>query len=251
VKSVENDRLTLAAPLKFPVPAMTLIRDADAANLIELRGTCEDVIIRNLTLDGGRKADDPPVRGHAQLCGVFAAGPYDYAKGPTGPKLRGIAVEDCIIQNCHGRGVALYSVENFRIERCTFMDTGDEAVDLDHFTMNGEVRGNRITRCRVAFELNDASRCLITGNEVSECGTGVNLWRWCKQDDLNEGNRILDNAFTGTAGNAVQLGKETRGNTVSDNDITGCGKNGIVVLGEQQVVQDNRISGVKLKAVAE
>jgi hypothetical protein len=251
VKSVEQDKLVLKEALTFPVPAKTQIRDADAANLLEIRGATEDILIRNVTLDGGRVDGDPPVRGHAQLCGVFAAGPYDYEKGPTGPKIKNLVVESCIIQNFFGRGVALYSVEGARVERCTIMDTNDEAVDFDHFTVNCEARGNRIARCHVAFELNDANEVTITGNEVRDCGIGVNLWRWCKQPGLNEGNRIIDNEFLNTAGNAVQLGKETRNNVVENNDITGAGKNGIVAGGEEQIVKDNRISEMKGKAVLE
>jgi hypothetical protein len=251
VKSVESDKVLLKEALKHPVPAKTMMRDADAANLLEIRGASEDILIRNVTLDGGRMEGDPPVRGHAQLCGVFAAGAYDYEKGPTGPKVKGIAVEDCIIQNFFGRGVALYSVEGARVERCTIMDTNDEAVDFDHFTEKAEARGNRIARCHVAFELNDANDVTITGNEVRDCGIGVNLWRWCKQPGLNEGNRIFDNEFLNTAGNVVQLGKETRKNVVENNDITGAGKNGVVIAGEEQVVKENRIEGVKGKTVVE
>ena len=251
VKSVEQGKILLSTPLKFPVPAKTQIRDSEAANLIEIRGASENIHLRNLTLDGGRVEGDPPVRGHAQLCGVFAAGPYDYEKGPKGPKVKGIAVEDCIIQNFFGRGVALYSVENVRVARCTIMDTNDEAIDFDHFTSKGEARGNRIARCHVAFELNDANDVLITANEVRDCGIGVNLWRWCKQPGLNEGNQIVDNEFLNTAENVVQLGKETAKNLVQNNDITGAGKNGIVREGTEQTVKENRIEGVKGKAVVE
>lgn len=251
VKSVEQGKILLATPLGFAVPAKTQIRDAEAANLIEIRGASEKILLRNLTLDGGRIAGDPDVHGHAQLCGVFVAGPYDYEKGPTGPQVQMVIVEDCIIQNCFGRGIALYSVQGASVQRCTIMDTNDEAVDFDHFTAKCEARGNQIARCRVAFELNDANDILITGNEVRDCGIGVSLWRWCKQEGLNEGNKISDNAFVNTAGNAVQLGTGTRLNAITDNDITGCGKNGVVVGGKEQTVKDNRISEVKGKEVVE
>lgn len=250
VKAAEAGKIVLTAPLKYAVPAKTHIRDADAANLIEIRGKSDGILLRSLTLDGGRTVADPPVRGHAQLCAVFAAGAYDYEKGPSDPKVKSVMVEDCTIQNCFGRGVAFYSVERGRVERCTFMDINDEAVDFDHFTEKGEARGNHINRCRVAFELNDANDILIIGNEVRGCDTGVNLWRWCKQEDLNIGNRIFNNAFLNIAGNAIQLGKDTSLNSVANNDITGCGKNGIVIAGEQQTVEDNRISDVKGKDVA-
>lgn len=251
VKAVENDKLLLTEPLKYPVPAKTVIRDSEAPNLIDIRGDTEGVLIRNLTLDGGRTATDPIVRTHAQLCGVFASGSYSYEKGPTGPKVRGVSIEDCTIRNFFGRGVAFYSVERCRVECCNITETNDEAVDLDHFAVKCEARDNHITKCRVAFELNDANDCLIIRNDVRDCEIGVNLWRWCKLEGLNEGNRILNNVFTNISGNAVQLGKNTRLNTVSKNTITGCGRNGIVVDGEQQRVEDNQISEVKLKPVAE
>lgn len=249
VKAVEKDRILLEAPLKFPVPIGTQIRDADAANLVEIRGTSEQIMLRNLTLDGGRTPSDPSVRGHAQLCAIFAAGPYDYEKGPTGPKIQQVSVTDCIIQNCFGRGVALYSVEHADITNCTIMDTNDEAVDFDHFTKNCEARGNRITRCHVAFELNDANDVLLIANEVTHCGVGVNLWRWCKQEDLNQGNQVFNNTFFQITGNAVQLGKGTAKNTIDNNEIDGCGKNGIVIEGENQIVEDNVITNVKGKGI--
>jgi nitrous oxidase accessory protein NosD len=160
-----------------------------------------------------------------------------------------VVVEDCIIQNCFGRGIALYSVKGARVERCTIMDTNDEAVDFDHFVTGSEARGNRIARCHVAFELNDANDVVIAGNEVRDCGTGINLWRWCKQPELNQGNRVFDNSFVNIEGNAVQLGKDTSRNMVERNEITGCGKNGIVVAGAEQTVKDNELSGVKGKGV--
>jgi hypothetical protein len=251
VKSVEGGKILLSAPLQYPVPAKTMIRDSEAANLIEIRGASEDILLRNLTLDGGRTPNDPIVHGHAQLCGVFVAGPYDYEKGPTGPQVQNVVVENCIIQNCFGRGVALYCVQGARVERCTIMDTNDEAVDFDHFTSKCEARGNAIARCHVAFELNDANEVVITGNEARDCDTGINLWRWCHQQELNEGNQITNNAFLNTSGNAVQIGSETRLNTIANNDINGAGKNGIVVKGSEQTVKDNRISNVKGKEIAE
>ena len=88
-----------------------MIRQEDAAGLIELRGKCEDVLIAKLTLDGGRTADGPPLRASDQLCGVLAAGACDLEKGRTGPPLKQIGIQDCIIQNMFGRGIAFCSVE--------------------------------------------------------------------------------------------------------------------------------------------
>lgn len=247
VRAVEKNAILLKEPLKFPVPANALIRDEDAPNLIEIRGASEGVRIEKLTLDGGKTTADPPVRGHAQLCGILAQGPYSYEKGPTGPGPKGITVSRCIIQNCFGRGVAFYSVDESAVEDCTIMDTNDEAVDLDHFTTKVAVRHNHAARCGVGVELNDANDCTVEANEFRDCGTGINLWRWCKMPELNQGNRILNNLFTGMKGNGIQIATGTAKNTVSENEITGSGRNGISLAGTGQVVRGNKISDSKLK----
>jgi hypothetical protein len=250
VKAVEQDAIQLEAPLKFPVPDSTMIRHEDAPNLIEVRGASEDVRIEKLTIDGGRVAGDPPIRGHAQLCGIFAAGAYSYEKGPTGPKVKNLHISRCFIQNCHGRGIALYSVESVEIDDCTIRDTSDEAIDFDHFTVKSIATHNHIARSLIGVELNDATDCLVAGNDFRECATGINIWRWCKQPGLNEGNIIAQNVFENTKGNAVQIATGTQRNTVMQNQINGSGKNGIILAGEGQIVKANQITGSGMKAIA-
>ncbi|MDZ4404348.1 right-handed parallel beta-helix repeat-containing protein [Prosthecobacter sp.] len=250
VKAVERDVILLETPLKFPVPDGTMIRHEDAPNLIEIRGASEEVRIEKLTLDGGRMESDPPIRGHAQLCGIFAAGAYSYEKGPTGPQVKKLHISRCFIQNCHGRGIALYSVESAEIDGCTIRDTSDEAIDFDHFTVKSIATHNHIARSLIGVELNDATNCLVAGNDFRECATGINLWRWCKQPGLNEGNLIVQNVFERTKGNAVQIATGTRGNTIAQNEISGSGKNGIVLSGEGQIVKANQITGSGMKAIA-
>jgi hypothetical protein len=250
VKELSADAVVLRDPLKFPVPAGTLIRDEHAPNLIELRGTCDGVTIEKLTLDGARTPADPALRGHAQLCGIFATGPYNYEQGPTGPRVRGVRVSRCIIQNCFGRGVAFYSVEDSTVEDCTIMDCNDEAVDLDHFTQKTIVQHNHLARCNVGVELNDANDCAVLGNEVRECGTGINHWRWCKMPDLNERNRIEGNTFERTKGNAIQLATGTAHTSVINNDIRDSARNGISAQGTGTTLRDNRISGSGLQDIA-
>lgn len=250
VAEVQEGRLRLKEALAFPIPAGTVIRHEDAPNLIEIRGASDQVEIANLTLDGGSVAGDPPVQGHAQLCGVFAASPYSYEKGPTGPKIKGVAVRDCILQNLFGRGVAFYSVENSSVERCSIRDANDEAVDLDHFTTGCIVRGNQIIRCRIAFEMNDANTALIEGNEARDCQIGVSLWRWCPQPGLNEGNVIRNNLFQNMSGNALQIGKGTARNVFEANEIDQAGRNGFSLSGEAQVLRGNVIRGAGLKDIA-
>ncbi len=249
VKAVEKDAIQFEAALKFPVPDGSMIRHEDAPNLIEIRGASEDVRIEKLTLDGGRVAGDPPIRGHTQLCAVMASGAYSYETGPTGPKVKNLSISRCFIQNCHGRGIALYSVEAAEIDDCTIRDTADEAIDFDHFTVKSIATHNHIARSLIGVELNDANDCLVAGNEFRECGTGINLWRWCKLPGLNEGNLIVQNVFERMQGNAVQIATGTKGNTVAQNEITGSGKNGIIVSGEAQILKANKISGSGMKAI--
>ena len=249
VQAVEGSVLVLQEPLKFPAPVGTMIRDSRAPNLIEVRGSSDFVGIEKLTLDGGRVEGDPPVRGHAQLCGVFASGAYTYEGGPK-QLVKDIQVSRCIIQNCHGRGIAYYAAEGGKIEDNVIMDCTDEAIDLDHFTIKTVVRHNHAARCLVAVELNDASDCIISANEFMHCGTGINLWRWCKQPGLNEGNQITGNTFLQMKGNSIQIGQGTANNIFTDNDITSSGKNGIIINSGKQVIERNRISGSGLKDIA-
>jgi len=205
VAKVADDAITFTEPVRFPVPAGTLLRDLNAPNLIEIRGVTEGVWIEKLTLDGGKVEGDPKIQGHVQLCGIFASGPYSYEKGPTGPPVKKVQVSRCVIQNCHGRGIAFYAVEGARVADSTIMDTADEAIDLDHFTTKSEVTHNHIARCRVGVELNDANDCQVVGNDFLNCGMGVHLWRYCKQPGLNEGNVIRDNVFEGMASNRIKV----------------------------------------------
>ncbi len=250
LKAAEDARFVLEAPLKFPVPAGTFIRHADAPNLIEIRGVSEDVQLDGLVLDGGRREADPPVRGHAQLCGVFASGAYSYDAGPTGPRVKGMSVTRCTIRNCFGRGIAFYAVEGAVVEDSVITGTNDEAIDLDHFTVKTVVRRNRVANCLVGVELNDASDCVVEENEFRGTQTGLNLWRWCKQPGLNERNRITRNAFLNQSGNGLQIATGTATNLIADNRIEGAGRNGISLSGTDQTVTGNRIRNVKLKPIA-
>ncbi|MDP1591219.1 MAG: right-handed parallel beta-helix repeat-containing protein [Prosthecobacter sp.] len=146
--------------------------------------------------------------------------------------------------------MALYSVESAEIDGCTIRDTSDEAIDFDHFTVKSIATHNHIARSLIGVELNDAKDCLVAGNDFRECGTGINLWRWCKQPGLNEGNIIAQNVFESTRGNAVRIATGTKGNAIVQNEITGSGKNGIILSGEGQIVKANRITGSGMKAIA-
>lgn len=249
VAGVEASWLVFEKPLPFPVPAKTQIVNENAPNLFDLRGACEDITFQGLIIDGGRTPEDPPIPGHAQRCGIFASGAYDYAKGPTGPPLRGLVIRDCKIRNCFGRGVALYAVTGALVEHCTIEDTLDEAVDLDHFTVAARVLDNQVARCRVGVEMNDANECWIARNRFEECQTGVIVWRWCKQEDLNVRNQIVDNLFVKIAGNALQFEPGTAFNVARGNIIRGTGRNGISLSATETVVRENVIENTAMHGI--
>lgn len=249
VLEVAANHIVVKQPLAHSIPVGTQIRDSEGPNLIELRN-CSQIRMEQLTLDGGRTADDPVIHGHAQLCGVFASGKYSYESGLLGPRPSGLEVRDCVIRNCFGRGIAWYAIENSVVERTTIEDCADEGIDLDHFSELCRVSECRVARCRIGIEMNDANRCLIEDNSFDRCETGLSLWRWCKQPGLNEENVVVGNRFTNCVGNGLQIGAGTARNRIVGNSIQSTGRNGISLHGEGQIVYDNRIVDFKLKEIA-
>jgi len=243
VARVETARLEFKAPLEFPAPAGTRLYHEDSPNIFSIRGTAENVVIERLTLDGGRRADDPRIAGHIIGCGVLAEGPYNYERGPTGTPVRRLVVLDCVIRHCFGRGVAMYSVVEGAVERCTIEDTVDEAVDFDHFAVGCRAVGNTVVGCRVGVELNDANDCLVKGNCFDSCDVGINLWRWCRQPELNVRNQILDNQFLNTRGSVLLIRPNTASNVISGNIVRGCGSVGIILDGAHQTLSSNTVTG--------
>ena len=249
IERVESGVFVLQRPLEFPLPAGTTVYREGAPNVFAISGGCEDITIERLTLDGGRGRNDPAISGHVIGCGILAEGRYKYEEGPLGPPVRGLAIRDCVIRGCYGRGVALYSVVDSTIERCTIEDTVDEAIDFDHFAVRCRAVDNRIVRCQVGVEMNDANDCLVENNRFDSCRVGINLWRWCRQPELNVRNRIVENRFSDTAGSVVLLRAGTASNVIEGNIISGCLGNGIVVEGTNQTVVNNQIRGARKEAL--
>ena len=95
----------------------------------------------------------------------------------------------------------------------------------------------------MGVELNDASECAVLRNRFEACRIGINLWRWCQQPGLNTRNVILENAFIGTTGNALQLAAGTATNIVSRNRIRGSGGKAIALAGDDYEVSGNDVEG--------
>jgi parallel beta-helix repeat protein len=243
VARVEPGRLEFKAPLEFPAPAGTRLYREKAPNVFSIRGAAQNVVIERLTLDGGRRAGDPKISGHVIGCGVLAEGPYSYERGPTGTPVRRLVVRDCVIRHCFGRGVAMYSVADSVVERCAIEDTMDEAIDFDHFAVSCSAIGNTIVGCRAGMELNDANDSLVRSNRFDSCDSGINLWRWCRQPDLNTRNQILDNQFLNTRGSALLIRPNTASNVISGNIVRNCGSVGIILEGSHQTLSSNTVTG--------
>lgn len=250
VRRFEGEQLILDEPLEFPVPAGALVHPERWPNLLALSDACEDVTVERLVLDGGRDQADPRISGHIIGCGVLAEGRYNYESGPLGPPIRRLVLRDCTIRHCYGRGVALYSAADCSVERCTIEDTVDEAIDFDHFTVGCRAVENRVARCGVGVEMNDANDCLVQGNRFEACGVGINLWRWCRQRELNIRNQVLNNEFIQTQGSVVLIRPNTALNVIEGNEIRGSGGCGIVLEGENQTVVNNRIRATSKAPVA-
>lgn len=242
VARVEPGRLEFKLPLEFPAPAGTRLYHEDAPNAFVIRGAAENIVIECLTLEGGRRADDPKITGHTIGCGVLAEGPYSYERGPTGTPIRRLTVRDCVIRHCFGRGVAMYSVVEGAVERCTIKDTVDEAIDFDHFAVGCRAVDNTVASCRVGVELNDANDSLVRSNRFDACDVGINLWRWCRQPELNVRNRILDNQFLNTRGSAIVIRSNTASNIISGNIVRGSGSVGIILEGSGQTLTKNTVT---------
>jgi hypothetical protein len=217
--AVEGDSVTLEKPTEFAAPAETEVLWGDEPNLIEIHDDAENVIVEQLTLDGAATADQPQVATHNTRSGVWVVGKYDYEKGPTGPKPRGVTVRDCVIRRFNGRGVAFYSAEEGLVERCRIEQTLEEAIDFDHFVVRAVARENDLRDCRLGIEINDANDCVVERNRMIGGTAGVRIWRWCKMPELNVRNRIVENEFRVGKRYAIEMLEGTAQNSASGNEI--------------------------------
>ncbi|GAA5135643.1 hypothetical protein GCM10023213_09290 [Prosthecobacter algae] len=147
--------------LKLRTPA----DPSTSSALITLTGTGETLEIANLTLDGSFE-NKGQVTDLIRLDGMTA---------PAKAAFKDITIRDCLLQNFLASGVLFHNTEGGGVERCSFRDGGAQAVGFWNFSKDCTARGNRITRVRKAFDLLNSSACLIEGNEVGECETGVSI----------------------------------------------------------------------------
>ena len=235
---VSGNRLTLRAPLAYPVPAGTKI--ITSYNAVDITGHCQGLTLENVVIDGNRARWPVRPLNHSTHCGIFAAASYSYEKGPLAKPIKRIAIKNVTVGGFHHRGVAFYNVTDSLLVGCKVEQTGAEAIDLDHFTFRSKVIDCRVRRAPVGVELNDASHCGVVSSLIEDCTTGIKLWRWCTLDGLNTANRFARNTIRRAAREGIYLAAGTTGSRVTDNTIENCAI-GIRIAGDDSLVQGNTL----------
>jgi len=171
--------------------------DREAQSLIAITGASETIEIANLTLDGGR--DESAVL--TALVHVTGAATTKGARG------KDVTVRDCILQNFPGCGVLVNGADACTIERSSFRDGAGSAVTFGDTAKNCVARGNHVIRADTAFDLKDASACLVEGNEARECRLGVHIWH--QQGPTGAAHIIRNNGLFKMTGTAIQVAKDS------------------------------------------
>lgn len=140
--------------------------------VIEIRGESETVELAGITLQGG---------------GVRVMGGKD------------IQVRDSVFENMGGAGVEFLGVIESGVQRCSFRDGSGPALRVGPGSRKIELRGNPITRCGIGIELDQATACMVAGNEIRGGQTAVRV----VAGKTAPKHRLLDNGFYDIKGEAV------------------------------------------------
>lgn len=139
--------------------------------IIEVRGTCESVELAGLTLQGG---------------GIRVQAGKD------------IQVRDCLLEEA---GVEFVGSTESGVQRCSLRDASGPALRVAASARKMELRGNHITRCAVGIELDQASACLVIGNEIRGGSTAVRVLAGKTAPQ----HRVLNNGFYDIQGESLVL----------------------------------------------
>ncbi len=149
------------------------------APAISITGSCETIEIANLTLDGS---------GASSAQAILVQG--------SGAKCKDIVIRDSLFANLSGSAVAFENSEAGRVERCSFRDGNGTAIAFISGTVKSQAVGNRIARFHTALVLEDCRDCLLEGNEVFDCQTGLQVSN--KASDAMA-NTVRNNGFNNAA----------------------------------------------------
>lgn len=182
---------------------LKLADEAAAQPLIEIIGSAQTLEIAKLTLIGHASADKPS----PALLRIS-----DMAEKP---QMKDLLVRDCTFTD-FTTGLEITSASSVQVERCSLRDGRGSAVVLRQLK-TATLRGNRITRMTgAAFDLIEASGCLIIGNETQDCAHGVRIQPDTQpQADVHQ---ILNNAFLKNSGAAIHPAKIQPPLILKDND---------------------------------
>jgi hypothetical protein len=119
-------------------------------SLIQIEAGCETIEIANLTLDGA---------------GMAISALVNIAPEKAKPDTKDITVRDCLFEESSGDGFSVGHAGACVVERCSFRDFKGVAVHFGVEATEGVARGNHIIRCGKAFDVRDAAKCSLVGNE--------------------------------------------------------------------------------------
>ncbi len=233
MSKVGAGRVELVEPLSVAIPRGS--RVGYAHKLVQVAQT-GDVVIENLTFDGGALAEIP-MPGHHQRSAIWASARFGFGEDRLGPPGEKVFVRHCVFKNWYGRGVAFYHVVDSAVEGCRFETIYDEAIDFDHFCERDRATGNEIENAVWGIVMNDASRCTVEFNRISKCEVGIFGW-WFERTPLeriNEENVIRFNFVRDCTKAPIHLAKACSRNRVEQNFVEGT----ILVEETDNLVENN------------
>jgi len=217
IVKVERGRIHIADPLPLDIGSKCRI---GYANKILRLGPKGNVVIENLTFDGGRTPDIPMPGKHLRSS-IWAAAPFGFEQGNKGQPLSNVTISHCNFRDSYGPGVAFYHVVNGRVEGCRFENMAEEAIDFDHFSQRCRAVGNEIRDAELGIVLNDTAYCTVEFNRIYDCGKGIFVW-WFKEtprDGVNVFNTIQHNRVSGSEVAAIHLARHCHRNMVVQNYV--------------------------------
>ncbi|MDH7571279.1 MAG: metallophosphoesterase, partial [Armatimonadota bacterium] len=246
VTSIREGELQLAAPLPYSVPPRTPVHAVVA--LFEMRDGCEELVFEHLTLEGSAPPNRPQGFPFSRAAAFLARGTLQGPRPPASTPLRHVTIRHCTLRRLPGRGISFYATSGAVVEHCQLEDVRDAAIHLGHFSSYCRVVDNRIERCGVGVQLNDAFACFVARNRVNRCGVGANLWRWVPHIEANVRNTLVVNEFLNSRNDAIAIRSFTRQNTVRANRVVG-GTVGILLEGFRNVAAGNTVSATQRAAI--
>lgn len=206
----------------------------DAKGMVLISGSCEEVRIEKLTLDGGWAAivDHPDLKS-----------PNKFAK---------IRIGRCFFQNQKNSAILFpkTEIENLEIDACSFRDITKEAIYLAMNASSIQITHNHFTRCGSGVALYGSRKCLVASNEISDCGTGIVVGGPGDKEPVQQSNIIALNAIERSRENGIFINSRTLNNSVIQNEIRDSKGDGIRLFGDKHVVKANRITDSSGKNIA-